>query len=149
MDKKLPIYDIVLSEDDLSQGVGMISLVDDPAIKVNWIKLAKQTSLSFKSDKEKQMLYGPFLIPNMLIYRSDEHNGEYYVTLVYNLLIKDGLKIGYYDTDYVTVFGTPEEVESFESWATILGSGQVKNEEQLLECYKYWKTYHEIKNNFC
>jgi hypothetical protein len=79
MDKKLPIYDIVLSEDDLSQGVGMISLVDDPAIKVNWIKLAKQTSLSFKSDKEKQMLYGPFLIPNMLIYRSDEHNGEYYV----------------------------------------------------------------------
>ena len=79
MDKKLPIYDIVLSEDDLSQGVGMISLVDDPAIKVNWIKLAKQTSLSFKSDKDKQMLYGPFLIPNMLIYRSDEHNGEYYV----------------------------------------------------------------------
>lgn len=79
MDKKLPIYDIVLSEDDLKQGVGMISLVDDPAIKVNWIKLAKQTPLSFKSDKEKQMLYGPFLIPNMLIYRSDEHNGEYYV----------------------------------------------------------------------
>ena len=79
MDKKLPIYDIVLSEDDLTQGVGMISLVDDPAIKVNWIKLAKQTSLSFKSDKDKQMLYGPFLIPNMLIYRSDEHNGEYYV----------------------------------------------------------------------
>jgi len=79
MEKKLPIYDIVLSEEDLSQGVGMISLVDDPAIKVNWIKLAQQTSLNFKSDKEKQMLYGPFLIPNMLIYRFDETNGEYYV----------------------------------------------------------------------
>jgi hypothetical protein len=78
MEKKLPIYDIVLN-DDGQQGVGMISLVDEPAIKVNWIKLAKQTSLDFKTDKEKQMLYGPFLIPNMLIYRSDEENGEYYV----------------------------------------------------------------------
>jgi len=35
--------------------------------------------INFKADKEKQMLYGPFLIPNMLIYRSDDTNGEYYV----------------------------------------------------------------------
>ena len=35
--------------------------------------------IHFKADKEKQMLYGPFLIPNMLIYRSDDTNGEYYV----------------------------------------------------------------------
>jgi len=44
------------------------------------------------------------------------YNGEYYVTLVYNLLVRDGLKVGYYDTPYVTVFGTPEEVENFEAW---------------------------------
>jgi hypothetical protein len=77
MNKDLPIYDIVLTDE--SQGVGMISLVDDPAIKVNWIKLAKQNPMLFKSDTDKQMLYGPFLIPNMLIYRFDEQNGEYYV----------------------------------------------------------------------
>lgn len=77
MKKDLPIYDIVLTDEN--QGVGMISLVDDPAIKVNWIKLAKQNPILFKSDKEKQLLYGPFLIPNMLIYRFDEKNGEYYV----------------------------------------------------------------------
>lgn len=77
MKKDLPIYDIVLTDE--KQGVGMISLVDDPAIKVNWIKLAKQNPILFKSDKEKQLLYGPFLIPNMLIYRFDEQNGEYYV----------------------------------------------------------------------
>ena len=35
--------------------------------------------MNFKADKEKQMLYGPFLIPNKLIYRKDEQNGEYYV----------------------------------------------------------------------
>lgn len=79
MDKKLPIFDIVLNDDDLKQGVGMISLVDEPAIGVNWIKLSKNQSMNFKADKDKQLLYGPFLIPNMLIYRFDEVNGEYYV----------------------------------------------------------------------
>jgi len=79
MKKDLPIFDIILNEEDLSQGVGMISLVDEPAIGVEWIKLSKQAEMSFKADKEKQMLYGPFLIPNMLIYRQDDINGEYYV----------------------------------------------------------------------
>lgn len=76
------------------------------------------------------------------------YNGEYYVTLTYNLLIKDGHKIGYYDTPFVTVFGTPEEVQNFEAWATILKGAQVKNEEHLLKCYRYWKEYH-AKNNLC
>lgn len=79
MKKDLPIYDIVLDDENLQHGVGMISLVDDPAIRVNWIKLAKESPIMFKSDKDKQLLYGPFLIPNMLIYRRDERNGEYYV----------------------------------------------------------------------
>lgn len=40
MKKDLPIYDIKLSDD--TQGVGFISLVDEPAIGVDWIKLSKQ-----------------------------------------------------------------------------------------------------------
>jgi hypothetical protein len=76
---KLPIYDIVLKDDDLKQGVGRISLVDEPAIGVDWIKLRKEFNFNFKVDKEKRMLYGPFLIPNKLIYRQDDENGEYYV----------------------------------------------------------------------
>lgn len=75
--RELPIYDIKLSDD--SQGVGFISLVDEPAIGVDWIKLSNESQLTFKADKEKQLLYGPFLIPNKLIYRHDEKMGEYYV----------------------------------------------------------------------
>jgi len=70
------------------------------------------------------------------------YNGEYYVTLVYNLLIRDGLRIGYYDTPFATVMGTPEEVENFESWVSILTKGQVNSEEDLVKCYRYWKEYH-------
>jgi NDP-sugar pyrophosphorylase family protein len=71
-----------------------------------------------------------------------QYKGEFYVTLVYNLLLQDGLNVGYYDTPFVTVFGTPEEVENFEAWATILKGTQIKNEQDLIACYNYWKKYH-------
>ena len=74
------------------------------------------------------------------------YNGEFYVTLVYNLLINQGLRVGYYDTELVTVFGTPDEVENFIAWATILKGSQVKNEHDLLECFRYWSKYH---GNIC
>jgi NDP-sugar pyrophosphorylase family protein len=74
--------------------------------------------------------------------REIQYNGEFYVTLVYNLLIQDGLKVGYYDTPFVTVFGTPEEVENFEAWATIVKGKQVKSVDDLINCYLYWDSYH-------
>jgi NDP-sugar pyrophosphorylase family protein len=77
------------------------------------------------------------------------YNGEYYVTLVYNLLVKDGLRVGYYDTPYATVMGTPEEVANIEAWATLVKNSQIKTERELVECFNYWKNYHEyIKVNF-
>lgn len=70
------------------------------------------------------------------------YKGEFYATLVYNLLVRDGLKVHVYPTDHVTVFGTPEEVENFEAWQTIITSTQVKSEEDLINCYRYWKAYN-------
>tara|TARA_R110000851_G_scaffold209703_1_gene362128 strand:- start:1546 stop:2364 length:819 start_codon:yes stop_codon:yes gene_type:complete len=77
------------------------------------------------------------------IRRDINYNGEYYVTLSYNLMIEKDLRVGFYDTEFVTVFGTPDETESFEAWLKILTSGQVKCEEDALECYRYWRKYHE------
>ena len=71
------------------------------------------------------------------------YNGEYYVTLVYNLMVRDGLNVTIYDTDYVSVFGTPEEVKNFEAWQTILKSG-VNTNEELIASYRYWQMYNEI-----
>lgn len=75
------------------------------------------------------------------------YKGEYYVTLAYNLLIQDGLRVHCYPTDYVTVFGTPEEVENFEAWQTLINSTQVKNEQDLLNSYRYWKAYNDKRNS--
>lgn len=74
------------------------------------------------------------------------YKGEFYITLVFNLLIKDRLNVHCYPTDFATVFGTPEEVENFEAWQTILNSTQIKNEQDLVKCYNYWKEYNVKRN---
>jgi bifunctional N-acetylglucosamine-1-phosphate-uridyltransferase/glucosamine-1-phosphate-acetyltransferase GlmU-like protein len=78
-----------------------------------------------------------------LVDKNINYNGEYYVTLVYNLLKADGLKTTIYDTDITMVFGTPEEVQNFDAWATIINSTQVKTKEDAIACYEYWKEYFE------
>jgi hypothetical protein len=126
MNKDLPIYDIVLTDEN--QGVGMISLVDDPAIKVNWIKLAKQNPMLFKSDKDKQMLYGPFLIPNMLIYRSDNNNGEYYVRFKREEIEKIATKFNEdLNNKNINFMHTDEKVEAFVAQNWLIESEQDKS----------------------
>lgn len=81
MKADLPIYQIEITNDS-DQGVSMISLVDEPAIQVDFIKLAKEEveKIYFSAKaKDRQMLFGPFLIPDQLIYRYNEQLGEYYV----------------------------------------------------------------------
>ena len=128
MKRDLPIFDIVLKDDDLKQGVGMISLVDDPAIGVNWIKLAKQNPMMFKADKDKQLLYGPFLIPNMLIYRSDEVNGEYYVRFSKEEIEKISTKFNEdLNNKNINFMHTDEKVDAFVTQNWIIENDQDKS----------------------
>lgn len=79
-----------------------------------------------------------------MISENINYNGEYYVTLVYNLLIRDNLYVTYYDTPFVMVFGTPEEVKSFEAWQTLIKSGQLNSIEDAKHSYYYWKEYNRV-----
>lgn len=76
-----------------------------------------------------------------LIDRNINYNGEFYVTLLYNLLNSDGLKTTIYNTDITMVFGTPEEVDNFQAWMKILRSTQVKSPEDAARCCQYWLKY--------
>ena len=69
-------------------------------------------------------------------------NNEYYITLVYNLMIKDGLNITSYLCDSMVSFGTPTEIENYVAWKTIIDSQQCSNETDILNCYKFWKKIH-------
>jgi len=66
------------------------------------------------------------------------YNGEYFITLAYNPMVQDGLKIGFYDTD-IGMFGTPEEVRNFEAWQQIIASSL--SEEDVLRSYRYWRKF--------
>jgi len=44
-------------------------------------------------------------------------NGEYYVSLLYNLLVNDGLKVGIFEIENMLQWGTPYDLENYKSWS--------------------------------
>lgn len=78
MSLNLPIYELKLN--NLDDGVFCISLVEYPAIEEDFLVFDSQSPINFtKIDEDKHILYGPAMIPEMLIYRRDESGREYYV----------------------------------------------------------------------
>jgi hypothetical protein len=71
------IYDATIDDTGML-GVNAISLVEYPAIEKNFVALAHQEVQFQKIDEERQMLFGPVLIPDQLILRRDEE-GDYYI----------------------------------------------------------------------
>ena len=47
-------------------------------------------------------------------------NGEYYISLVYNLMVRDGLPVLVYDqVPHFCQWGTPEDMMEYKNWSTI------------------------------
>lgn len=44
-------------------------------------------------------------------------NGEYYVSMVYNLMKKDGLKISIYEIQHMLQWGAPRDLEEYKTWS--------------------------------
>ena len=118
MNDKLPLYEVTVDSD-----VYAISLVDEPAIEVDYVHLAKQNpkKVVFLEDeaKEKHMVVGPVLIPDKPIYRN-QGGEEFYVQfskesvekLAYNYI-----KQGYNMTSFTAQHQYPvNEVYIVESW---------------------------------
>ena len=119
MDDKLPLYQVTVDSD-----VYAISLVDEPAIEVNYVHLKKDgkaKKVVFLEDeaKEKHMVVGPVLIPDMPIYRNQDGE-EFYIQfskesierLAYNYI-----RQGYNMTSFTAQHEYPvSEVYIVESW---------------------------------
>lgn len=78
----LPVFKMTISDDDndLTTGLDFISLVDQPAIEVNWVAMSDKKAKLIQFNSDKQIITGPIMIPNLPIYRFDKDLGEYYVT---------------------------------------------------------------------
>lgn len=52
-----------------------------------------------------------------LIDRGLELKGEYYVSLVYNLLVEDNLKVSIYKVQHMLQWGTPQDLEEYQGFS--------------------------------
>lgn len=67
-----PFYLVHINEDDDFSGVNFISLVDEPAMQVNWISLSKEIEeIHFSADVDKKLLYGVIIMADKYIYRKN------------------------------------------------------------------------------
>jgi Putative phage serine protease XkdF len=79
MNNEVKVIEYGLGDND-EYGVYAISLVDEPAIEVDFVALNKDRILLARvQDGEKRMLYGPALIPNQAIVRYDKQGQKYFI----------------------------------------------------------------------
>lgn len=77
--ENLPVYYYSFDYNNDETGVEFWSLVESPAIEVNWVKMKEELKkIKYAQVPDKQMLYGPVLIPEQPIYRNSPETGEFY-----------------------------------------------------------------------
>ena len=64
----------------------------------------------FKSGKLVKQYFQALMDKNISL------NDEYYVSLVYNLLVQDGLPVNIFEVEKFCQWGTPEDLEEFNYW---------------------------------
>src|SRR5436305_1277566 len=124
--KPIPVMEYILSEDN--EGLFTISLVNEPAIMVDFLKFTKQSNTKveqFKTiDQEKKLVTGAAMIAGMRIYRTDPEIGEYYGYFSADTIKK--LVYNYFKNERINSFNLnhdPKEqiiqgVYMVESWFT-------------------------------
>lgn len=76
---ELPVYKLIIDPED-NTGVARISLVDMPAIEIDYQFFNQAKPLAFAAtDEEQRIASGPAMVANLKIYRRDEQHGEHQV----------------------------------------------------------------------
>lgn len=75
----MDILELYIDEEMDKDNVFAISVVENPAIEEDWIALKSQTIELAEVDKDKHILMGAALIPNLNILRKDKEGKDYYV----------------------------------------------------------------------
>ncbi len=84
-------------------------------------------------------------------------NGEYYVSMVYNLMNNDGLKSYIYEIEHFLDWGTPQALEDYKSWSEHFtarvkdpdkAKGLVFDTKGKMDTFFFWRDYfHKAKDH--
>ncbi len=77
-EEQYPVFEFVIDEEN-EESLSLVSLVDDPAIELKGICFSKIQDLEEQlfSNKEKQIIAGPAILPNKRIKRKDDNGNVY------------------------------------------------------------------------
>ena len=78
MTLNLPLYNITPDMTDENQGMFLVSLVEDPAVEIDFLAFAKENLLFAVQDTEKHIVTGVSILADTPIYRRNKA-GEFYV----------------------------------------------------------------------
>ena len=80
-------FKVIFSEE--KEGVFAISLVENPAIEIDFIALSKENIIKLAEvSEEKRLLISPVLIPNQPIYRRDDKGNEFNIIFPEETILK-------------------------------------------------------------
>lgn len=80
-------FKVIFSEE--KEGVFAISLVENPAIEIDFIALSKDKVMKLAEvSEEKRLLISPVLIPNQPIYRKDDKGNEFNIVFPEETILK-------------------------------------------------------------
>lgn len=78
INKSLPVYRIVIDETD-DTGCTAISLVDQPAVEIPFLRFDKDERLELSVNEEKRIISGIAMLADTPIYRNSQKRGEFYI----------------------------------------------------------------------
>jgi uncharacterized coiled-coil protein SlyX len=98
-DTSLPVYKIVINDNDES-GCTTISLVDNPAVEIPFLRFSKDEIHKLSFNDEKRTISGIAMIADTPIYRNSYPRGEYYIVFTKETIrkmVEKYAKNGYYN----------------------------------------------------
>lgn len=72
-----------------------------------------------------------------LISRGEKVNNEFYITMLYNLMIEDNLNITHFDSKNYVCLGTPKDVELFDAFLKI--HNHLGNDSDVINTWHYFQ----------
>jgi hypothetical protein len=74
----MKIVELIIDENDNESGVEAVSVVENPAIELDFVALSKEPVKLAEVDKKRNILMGAALVPDKPIYRNQD-NQEFYI----------------------------------------------------------------------
>lgn len=84
--KQIPTYNINIDLLDEETGCYTVSLVEFPAVEVDFLKFEKETPIELKFNDDKHIITGVALRADYPIYRNSPEKGEYYVVFTKEII---------------------------------------------------------------